>query len=88
MKQVVISGLGVVTAAGLGVADFGAALKAGRSGIRPIPEAVDLPIDSGALLVNFDFEAALTKIDLYPMRYTIEPEPSPGEHHSRFRLLY
>jgi malonyl-ACP decarboxylase len=65
MTRVVITGLGVVTAAGQGVDDFGTALKAGRSGIKPVV-AADLPLSSGALLADFDFEAALEKLREIP----------------------
>lgn len=66
MIPVVITGLGVVTAAGQGIDEFSAALKAGRSGIRPVSTTTGLPLNSGALLTDFDVEAGLAKIGDMP----------------------
>src|SRR5262249_62027914 len=42
MRRVVVTGLGVVAPNGVGVPAFGAALRAGRSGIRHVPRLAEL----------------------------------------------
>jgi 3-oxoacyl-(acyl-carrier-protein) synthase len=42
MRRVVVTGLGVVAPNGVGVPQFGAALRAGRSGIRHVPRLAEL----------------------------------------------
>ena len=66
MRQVVVTGLGVVTAIGQGIDEFGAALKAGRSGIKSVSTAMGLPLNSAALLTDFDVDTSLSKIGDMP----------------------
>lgn len=62
MRRIVVTGMGVTTAAEQGVGEFRAALRAGRSGIKPVPASAGLAIDSGALLTDFSVEEALSQI--------------------------
>jgi malonyl-ACP decarboxylase len=66
MRRVVVTGMGVVTAAGLGVADFCTALKAGRTGIQAVPAMADLPLKIGAFLRDFRVEDALANVNDLP----------------------
>jgi len=59
MRRVAITGLGVVTAAGQGLAAFGAALEAGQTGIAPCPPDSNAPVMYGGLLTAFDLKAGL-----------------------------
>lgn len=65
MRRVAITGLGIVSAAGIGTADFFAALLAGRSGIRavqiPFPTGAE-PVLAGA--IDFDPDAFFSRARL------------------------
>lgn len=63
MKRVVVTGMGVVTAAGHNVTEFSGALKQGRSGIRQLSDSTPLPLEMGALLTDFSVEKALGKLN-------------------------
>ena len=41
-RRVVVTGMGVVAPNGIGLPDFDAALRAGRSGIRHVPKLAEL----------------------------------------------
>ena len=41
-RRVVVTGMGVVAPNGIGLSDFDAALRAGRSGIRHVPKLAEL----------------------------------------------
>lgn len=58
-REVVITGLGVVSPIGIGVEAFGASLHAGHSGIRPISlfDASGFPVRIGAEVIDFDPKA-------------------------------
>ncbi|MEM7132484.1 MAG: beta-ketoacyl synthase N-terminal-like domain-containing protein [Chloroflexota bacterium] len=62
MRRVVVTGMGVVTAAGQDVNQFGITLKNGRSGIKSVPEPGDLPLEIAALLTDFDVDKALGQV--------------------------
>jgi len=55
-EQVVVTGLGVVSPIGVGLAPFWSSLVAGRSGIRPLElfDASSLPIRIGGEVLDFD----------------------------------
>ena len=55
-REVVITGIGVVSPIGIGVDAFHAALLEGRSGVRPITlfDASEFPVRIGAEVVDFD----------------------------------
>jgi 3-oxoacyl-[acyl-carrier-protein] synthase II len=58
-RDVVITGLGVVSPIGIGTEAFTASLRAGRSGVRPISlfDASGFPVRIGAEVVDFDPKA-------------------------------
>jgi 3-oxoacyl-[acyl-carrier-protein] synthase II len=58
-REVVITGLGVVSPIGIGAEAFTASLRAGRSGVRPISlfDASGFPVRIGAEVVDFDPKA-------------------------------
>jgi len=58
-REVVITGLGVVSPIGIGVETFQASLHAGRSGVRPISlfDASGFPVQIGAEVIDFDPKA-------------------------------
>src|SRR4249920_2684636 len=55
-RRVVVTGIGPVTPAGIGVADFWDAMCSGRSGIREIAnfDTIDLPVHIGGEIRDFD----------------------------------
>jgi 3-oxoacyl-[acyl-carrier-protein] synthase II len=58
-REVVITGLGVVSPIGIGSEAFAASLRAGRSGVRPISlfDASGFPVRIGAEVVDFEPKA-------------------------------
>src|SRR5215471_20956513 len=58
-REVVITGLGVVSPIGIGTEAFAASLRAGRSGVRPIRlfDASGFPVRIGAEVADFDPKA-------------------------------
>src|SRR5215471_2164432 len=58
-RDVVITGLGVVSPIGIGTEAFTASLRAGRSGVRPISlfDASGFPVRIGAEVADFDPKA-------------------------------
>ena len=56
MKQVVVSGIGVITSLGSGVEEFWDGLKAGRSGITKVTrfDSSDIPSKVASEVCNFD----------------------------------
>jgi malonyl-ACP decarboxylase len=66
VHDIVITGMGVVTAAGTGCKDFAAALRSGRSGIGQVPPDCRLGIDVGALLTDIHLEDDLRCIEDLP----------------------
>src|SRR5215471_13121452 len=58
-REVVITGLGVVSPIGIGVEAFAASLRAGRSGVRPTSlfDASGFPVRISAEVVDFDPKA-------------------------------
>jgi 3-oxoacyl-[acyl-carrier-protein] synthase II len=59
--RVVITGLGVVTSIGIGVSEFRAGLRAGRSGVKPISsfDTTGYPAANGCEITDFEPEAWL-----------------------------
>jgi 3-oxoacyl-[acyl-carrier-protein] synthase II len=64
-RRVVLTGLGIVSPIGVGREAFAAALRAGRSGVRALPEyeGSGLPVRIGADVVGFDPRDFLDKKD-------------------------
>ncbi|MER5264217.1 beta-ketoacyl-[acyl-carrier-protein] synthase family protein [Actinosynnema sp. NPDC002837] len=64
-RRVVITGLGVVTSIGIGVTEFLAGLREGRSGITPITsfDTTGFSHANGAEVTDFDPAAWLTRVD-------------------------
>lgn len=65
MRRVVITGMGVVTAAGQNVGEFTTALKTGRSGIQAVA-TTESTVASGALLADFDIDEVLARFSDLP----------------------
>ena len=55
-REVVVTGIGIVSPIGIGRAAFHDSLQAGRSGVAPIEALADtrLPVKFGSQLVGFD----------------------------------
>jgi 3-oxoacyl-[acyl-carrier-protein] synthase II len=64
-RRVVLTGIGVVSPLGLGLASFAQALRAGRSGVRAVRsfDASALPVRIGGEIDRFDARAYLEKKD-------------------------
>ncbi|MEU4742915.1 beta-ketoacyl-[acyl-carrier-protein] synthase family protein [Actinosynnema sp. NPDC023658] len=64
-RRVVITGLGVVTSIGIGVTEFLAGLREGRSGIKPITsfDTTGFSHANGAEVTDFDPAAWLERVD-------------------------
>ncbi|KOT94800.1 MULTISPECIES: beta-ketoacyl-[acyl-carrier-protein] synthase family protein [Streptomyces] len=64
-RRVVITGLGPVTSIGIGVAAFGAGLRAGRSGVSPITsfDTTGFPHVMGAEVRDFEPASLLRRLD-------------------------
>jgi 3-oxoacyl-[acyl-carrier-protein] synthase II len=64
MHRVVVTGLGPVSSVGIGIADFGAAIRAGRSGISPIAsfDASGFPHRYAAEVHDFRPEATVRRL--------------------------
>src|SRR5262245_3538851 len=62
-RRTVITGLGIVTPLGLHTAATWEAVRAGRSGIRPIQsfDARNLPVRFGGEVLDFDLKAFIPK---------------------------
>ncbi|MFI9008443.1 beta-ketoacyl-[acyl-carrier-protein] synthase family protein [Actinosynnema sp. NPDC053489] len=64
-RRVVITGLGVVTSIGIGVTEFLAGLREGRSGVKPITsfDTAGFGHANGAEVADFDPAAWLSRVD-------------------------
>jgi 3-oxoacyl-[acyl-carrier-protein] synthase II len=64
-RQVVITGLGVITSIGIGVPDFLAGLRAGRTGVKPITafDTAGFAHSNGCEVVDFDAGDWIDTID-------------------------
>ena len=58
-RDIAITGMGMVTAAGIGCEEFAGALRSGSSGIRQVSPDHNLGIAAGALLTGLPFEDSL-----------------------------
>jgi 3-oxoacyl-[acyl-carrier-protein] synthase II len=65
-RRVVITGCGVVSSIGVGVAEFGAALRAGRSNVRPITvfDTTGFAHNNGCEVADFDPRQWIQNVDI------------------------